>query len=184
MRSTQQTTPLQGFLEDDPELVNAIDISEFGTGYRPLHYAAYGGFLNVCEALHAAGARVLAAGDNGVTALFLAAQAGKADVVQFLLDLVRGLSLRLLPPPPAPVALLSTALSRVSLAPTLYCSGVRYFVFSRCIEMRLPVDLEPLDWFLGHWKGRDQSFTDPTHPPMREWIHIEEHPNLDANCFI
>ena len=79
----------QGFLEDDPELANAVDVSEFGTGYRPLHYAAYGGFLDVCEALHAAGARALSAGDNGVTALFLAAQAGKADVVRFLLDLVR-----------------------------------------------------------------------------------------------
>lgn len=79
----------QDFLEDDPDLANAADDSEFGTGYRPLHYAAYGGFLEVCEALHAAGARALAAGDNGVTALFLAAQAGKADVVRFLLDLVR-----------------------------------------------------------------------------------------------
>ncbi|CAM9878859.1 unnamed protein product, partial [Scytosiphon promiscuus] len=77
----------QDFLEDDPGLANAVDVSEFGTGYRPLHYAAYGGFLPVCEALHAAGARALAAGDNGVTALFLAAQAGKADVVRFLLDL-------------------------------------------------------------------------------------------------
>lgn len=54
-----------------------------------MHYAAYGGFLDVCEALHAAGARSLAAGENGVSALFLAAQAGKLDVVQFLLDLVR-----------------------------------------------------------------------------------------------
>eukprot|EP00752_Nemacystus_decipiens_P005688 g5148.t1 len=78
---------VKGFLEDDPELANAVDVSEFGTEYRPLHYAAYGGFLDVCEALHAAGARVLAAGDNGVTALFLAAQAGKTDVVRFLLDL-------------------------------------------------------------------------------------------------
>lgn len=76
-------------MEDDPELANATDVSEFGTGYRPLHYAAYGGFLDVCEELHAAGARALAAGDNGVTALFLAAQAGKAGVVRFLLGLVR-----------------------------------------------------------------------------------------------
>ncbi|CAM9389672.1 unnamed protein product, partial [Hapterophycus canaliculatus] len=75
------------FLEDDPDLANAVDVSEFGTGYRPLHYAAYGGFLPVCEALHAAGARALAAGDNGVTALFLAAQAGRADVARFLLGL-------------------------------------------------------------------------------------------------
>ncbi len=80
---------MQDFLEEDPGLANAVDETEFGTGYRPLHYAAYGGFLDVCEALHAAGARALAAGDNGVTALFLAAQAGKADVVRFLLDLVR-----------------------------------------------------------------------------------------------
>lgn len=78
----------QDFLEDDPNLANATDVTEFGTGYRPLHYAAYGGFLGVCEALHTAGARPLAAGDNGVTALFLAAQAGKADVVRFLLGLV------------------------------------------------------------------------------------------------
>ncbi|CAN0425027.1 unnamed protein product, partial [Ectocarpus sp. 12 AP-2014] len=77
----------QDFLEDDPSLSNAVDVTEFGTGYRPLHYAAYGGFLGVCEALHTAGARPLAAGDNGVTALFLAAQAGKVDVVRFLLGL-------------------------------------------------------------------------------------------------
>ncbi|CAM9487355.1 unnamed protein product, partial [Ectocarpus sp. 4 AP-2014] len=78
---------IQDFLEDDLSLANAVDVTEFGMGYRPLHYAAYGGFLGVCEALHAAGARPLAAGDNGVTALFLAAQAGKADVVRFLLGL-------------------------------------------------------------------------------------------------
>ncbi|CAM9769278.1 unnamed protein product, partial [Ectocarpus sp. 12 AP-2014] len=77
----------QDFLEDDPSLANAVDVTEFGTGYRPLHYAAYGGFLGVCEALYTAGARPLVAGDNGVTALFLAAQAGKSDVVRFLLGL-------------------------------------------------------------------------------------------------
>ena len=81
-------------MEDDPDLANALDVSEFGANYRPLHYAAYGGFLHVCEALHAAGARALAPGDNGVTALFLAAQAGKPDVVRFLLGLVRCASLK------------------------------------------------------------------------------------------
>lgn len=75
-------------MEYDPDLANALDVSEFGANYRPLHYASYGGFLHVCEALHAAGARVLAVGDNGVSALFLAAQAGKPDVVRFLLGLV------------------------------------------------------------------------------------------------
>lgn len=83
------TRDTQDFLEHDPDLANAVDVSEFGTGYRPLHYAAYGGFLEVCQALREAGARPLVAGENGVTALFLAAQAGKPDVVRFLLDLVR-----------------------------------------------------------------------------------------------
>lgn len=75
-------------MEYDPELANAVDGSEFGAGYRPLHYAAYGGFLDVCKVLHEAGGRALVAGENGVTALFLAAQNGQEDVVRFLLDLV------------------------------------------------------------------------------------------------
>ena len=80
---------VKDFLDHDPEAANAADNSEFGMSYRPLHYAAYGGFLDVCRELHAAGARALAVGDNGVSALFLAAQAGRSDVVRFLLDLVR-----------------------------------------------------------------------------------------------
>lgn len=75
-------------MQHDPDFANAIDDSEFGMGYRPLHYAAYGGFLDVCRELRANGARVHAVGDNGVSALFLAAQAGRSDVVSFLLDLV------------------------------------------------------------------------------------------------
>lgn len=87
---------VQSFLGYDPNLANAVDGSEFGMGYRPLHYAAYGGFLEICLALYEAGARPLVTGDNGVTALFLAAQTGKSDVVGFLLDLVSKLVPRIL----------------------------------------------------------------------------------------
>ncbi|CAN0074979.1 unnamed protein product, partial [Discosporangium mesarthrocarpum] len=65
---------------------NAPDKSEFGQGYPPIHYAAYRGHVDACRELHAHGAKLLAAGRNGVTPLFLAVQQGQEEVVRFLLD--------------------------------------------------------------------------------------------------
>ena len=64
------------------EAANAVDGSEFGEGYRPLHYAAYMGHVAVVEILLDTGARLDAKNDAGCTALFLAAQQGRAGVVE------------------------------------------------------------------------------------------------------
>lgn len=63
---------------------NAIDETEFGGGYRPLHYAAYAGRAETVRLLLQYGADVDARNDVGCTALFLAAQQGRAEVVRIL----------------------------------------------------------------------------------------------------
>ncbi|KAH8045957.1 hypothetical protein JL720_16533 [Aureococcus anophagefferens] len=68
------------------EAANALDDSEFGEGYRPLHYAAYAGHAQVVEVLLEAGARVDERNAAGCTPLFLAAQQGRGAVVRLLYD--------------------------------------------------------------------------------------------------
>ncbi|CAM9631744.1 unnamed protein product [Phaeothamnion confervicola] len=89
---------LRGFLDADARLANAPDTTEFGSHWRPLHYAAYQarearcrnhlGHVEVCHALLTAGAKPLAANKSGCTALFYAAQQGRLEVVNLLLDAV------------------------------------------------------------------------------------------------
>lgn len=55
-------------------------------GWTPLHYAAFEGHCEVCEALVEAGARVNEVDNDGKHALVLAAQEGHAAVVASLLD--------------------------------------------------------------------------------------------------
>ncbi|CAM9178814.1 unnamed protein product, partial [Choristocarpus tenellus] len=74
------------FLAFNAELSNAPDNTEFGCAYRPLHYASYRGHLDICRELLMSGAKIRATGNNGVTALFLAAQQGQVEVVRYLLD--------------------------------------------------------------------------------------------------
>lgn len=64
------------------EAVNVVDDTEFGEGYRPLHYAAYAGHVETVRVLLDSGADPRARNDAGCTALFLAAQQGKDDVLR------------------------------------------------------------------------------------------------------
>lgn len=64
------------------DAANAVDETEFGEGYRPLHYAAYAGHSETVRALLRCGADARAKNSAGCTALFLASQQGKHDVVR------------------------------------------------------------------------------------------------------
>jgi len=72
--------------EASKRAANEKDLTDFGEGYRPLHYAAYAGHLDVVSALLALGADPTHKNDAGCDALFLAAQQGRADVARLLLD--------------------------------------------------------------------------------------------------
>lgn len=55
------------------------------SGWTPLHYAAFEGHIDVCEALLEAGAKIDEADNDGKGALMLAAQEGHATLVERLL---------------------------------------------------------------------------------------------------
>ena len=65
---------------------NLVDETDFGDGYRPLHYAAYAGHLDTVRVLLDFGADATMVNDAGCDALFLAAQQGHSEIVQLLLD--------------------------------------------------------------------------------------------------
>ena len=81
------------FVAMDASLANAPDRTEFGGGYTPLLYAAYGGHRDVCLYLLRNGARIDARNDEGCSSLFLASQQGHGAVVECLLK--RGARLNL-----------------------------------------------------------------------------------------
>lgn len=56
------------------------------SGWTPLHYAAFEGHVEVCEALLEGGGRVDEADNDGKGALLLAAQEGHTTLVHTLLD--------------------------------------------------------------------------------------------------
>lgn len=66
-------------------LVSSRDESHFGGGYRPLHYAAYRGDVELCALLLASGAPLNDMNDDGFTPLLLAAQQGHATTAAILL---------------------------------------------------------------------------------------------------
>uniref|UniRef100_K3WPK0 Uncharacterized protein n=1 Tax=Globisporangium ultimum (strain ATCC 200006 / CBS 805.95 / DAOM BR144) TaxID=431595 RepID=K3WPK0_GLOUD len=73
-------------VEDDNELVNAKDTTDYGDMNLPLHYAAYQGHAAVCTTLLDHGASVNAVNGSGYTPVFYAAQQSREDVVQLLLQ--------------------------------------------------------------------------------------------------
>lgn len=56
------------------------------SGWTPLHYAAFEGHVDVCEALLEAGAKIDETDNDGKGALMLAAQEGHATLVERLLE--------------------------------------------------------------------------------------------------
>ncbi len=73
------------FLANDKTLARAVDDSDCGGAYLPLHYAAYAGHLKVCEMLLKAGADLNALNSAGVSAVFLAIQQDCLEVARFLI---------------------------------------------------------------------------------------------------
>lgn len=55
------------------------------SGWTPLHYAAFEGHIDVCEALLEAGAKIDETDNDGKSALMLAAQEGHTLLVEKLL---------------------------------------------------------------------------------------------------
>ena len=74
------------FLESDRRIGNASDVSEYGDGWTPLHYASYKGHLSIAEELIENSANVNATNDLGYSALFYACQQGHLEVCKLLLD--------------------------------------------------------------------------------------------------
>ena len=74
------------FLDENRDLVDDVDDTQYGEGYTPLHYAAYAGHAHLCTLLLERHAQIDAVNDAGCTALFLSAQQGQAEVVDLLLE--------------------------------------------------------------------------------------------------
>ena len=75
------------YVKIDPSLAYSIDDTEFGCGYRPLHYAAYNGHDEVCQfLLNDPSVNLNCTTTNNCTALFLAAQQGRSSTVKLLLS--------------------------------------------------------------------------------------------------
>jgi len=77
---------LKRYIYIDPSLSDSPDDSEWGGDYTPLHYAAYQGHTEICEALiDDPMVDINRRTSSGCTPLFLASQQGRADVVRILL---------------------------------------------------------------------------------------------------
>ncbi len=74
------------YIEIDRSSANAVDDTEFGGGYRPLHYASYVGSVEVVALLLEDGTvDINARTDSGCTSLFLACQQGRLQVAEMLI---------------------------------------------------------------------------------------------------
>ena len=78
------------FVDGDARMTGACDVSEFGDGWTPLHYASYRGATQIVQCLldaaPAKAALVNKQNDKGFTALFYAAQTSRLDICNLLLD--------------------------------------------------------------------------------------------------
>ena len=77
---------MRSFVESEPRLVHAADESDYGGGWRALHYASYRGFIDICALLLEHKAAVNATNDCGFTPLFYAAQQGHVAVCELLME--------------------------------------------------------------------------------------------------
>jgi ankyrin repeat protein len=74
------------WVEEPPEGEDKIDVNELGANDRtPMHRAAGGGFLEICEYLHAMGGDISKPDKSGRTPLHWAAIAGFVECMEFLL---------------------------------------------------------------------------------------------------
>lgn len=75
------------YISIDSSLANSIDDTEFGSSYRPLHYASYNGHYEICKLLlNNPVVDINAKTETGCTPLFLSAQQGHSNVVKLLLE--------------------------------------------------------------------------------------------------
>ena len=78
------------FLESDRRMGSSSDMSEYGEGWTPLHYASYRGHLSIVKELTemktGGGVNVNATNDLGFSPLFYACQAGHVEVCEILLE--------------------------------------------------------------------------------------------------
>ncbi|KAJ1439143.1 ankyrin repeat-containing domain protein, partial [Ochromonadaceae sp. CCMP2298] len=77
---------VKAFIEGESSLARAWDVSEYGNGWTPLHYASYRGHTEIVRILIAAKAEINATNDLGFTALFYAAQRSFLDICTLLVD--------------------------------------------------------------------------------------------------
>lgn len=74
------------FLESDRRIGSSSDVSEYGDGWMPLHYACYRGYLAIVKELVDSGVNINAVNDLGFSSLFYAAQNGHLEICEFLLS--------------------------------------------------------------------------------------------------
>lgn len=77
---------MAAFLKADRRMRDASDLSQYGNGWCPLHYAAYQGHVQIVAELLSSGAKVNATNNDGFNALFYAAQQENIEVCRALLD--------------------------------------------------------------------------------------------------
>ena len=78
------------FLESDRRMGSSSDMSEYGEGWTPLHYASYRGHLSIVKELIdkslGGGVNVNAVNDLGFSPLFYACQMGHIEICELLLQ--------------------------------------------------------------------------------------------------
>ncbi len=77
---------VKSFLDSDPRICNSADVTEYGEGNTPLHYAAYQGNSSIAIELISRGANINQVNDNGFTPLFLAAQREQLKICELLIQ--------------------------------------------------------------------------------------------------
>jgi Ca2+-binding EF-hand superfamily protein len=77
---------VKAFIEADKRIVNSSDMSDYGVGWMPLHYASYRGYEDIVESLLDGGAKVNGTNNDGFTPIFYASQQGHEPICSRLLE--------------------------------------------------------------------------------------------------